>query len=76
MNEFFFVYLQKKYKMEKKLRRSRNNQMIAGVCAGIAEYFNIDVTIVRVAYVLLSVLSVGFPGIIVYIILMLVMPLD
>ncbi len=62
--------------MEKKLRRSRNNQMIAGVCAGIAEYLNVDVTIVRVAYVLLSVLSVGFPGIIVYIILMLIMPLD
>jgi phage shock protein C len=50
--------------------------MIAGVCAGIAEYLNVDVTIVRVAYVLLSVLSVGFPGIIVYIILMLIMPLD
>ncbi len=62
--------------MEKKLRRSRNNQMIAGVCAGIAEYLNVDVTIVRVAYVLLSVLSVGFPGIIVYIILMFIMPLD
>jgi phage shock protein C len=62
--------------MEKKLRRSRSNQMIAGVCAGLAEYLNIDVTIVRVAYVLLSVFSAGFPGLIVYIILMLVMPLD
>ncbi len=61
--------------MEKKLRRSKN-QMISGVCGGIAEYFNIDPTIVRVAYVLLSVLSAGFPGIIVYIILMLIMPVE
>ena len=61
--------------MEKKLRRSKN-QMISGVCAGIAEYFNVDPTIIRIAYVLLSVLSVGFPGIIVYNILMLIMPVE
>ncbi len=61
--------------MEKKLRRSRN-QMIAGVCAGIADYFNLDPTIVRVVYVLLSVISVGFPGVLLYIILMLIMPLE
>lgn len=59
--------------MQRKLRRS-SNQMIAGVCAGIAEYFNTDPTLVRVAYVLLSILSVGFPGLLVYIILWLVMP--
>lgn len=61
--------------MEKKLRRSRN-QMIAGVCGGIAEYFNLDPTIVRVVYVLLSIISVGFPGILLYIILLLIMPLE
>ncbi len=61
--------------MEKKLRRSRNS-MIAGVCAGIAEYFNLDPTLIRVAYVILSVISAGFPGILVYIILMLVMPIE
>jgi len=61
--------------MEKKLLRSRN-QMIAGVCAGLANYFNFDPTLVRVGYVLLSVLSVGFPGILVYIILWLVMPME
>jgi len=61
--------------MDKKLHRSRN-QMIAGVCAGLADYFNLDPTIVRVSYVLLSVLSVGFPGILVYIILLFVMPLE
>lgn len=59
--------------MEKKLRRS-HNQMIAGVCAGIAEYFDMDPTLVRVLYVLLSILSAGFPGTLLYIILWFVMP--
>jgi phage shock protein C len=48
--------------------------MIAGVCGGIAEYFAWDPTLVRVGYVALSLASVGFPGIIVYIILALIMP--
>jgi len=56
------------------LRRSRRHRMIAGVCGGLAEYFGLDVTIVRVAYVLISILSVAFPGILAYIILMFVMP--
>lgn len=59
--------------MEKKLRRSKD-QMIAGVCAGIAEYTGLDVTLVRVGYVLLSILSAGFPGTLLYVILWLVMP--
>lgn len=69
----FFCYFAKKIFMEKKLRRSYN-KMIAGVCAGIAEYFALDPTVVRIAYVLLSIFSVAFPGIILYIILMLIMP--
>jgi phage shock protein C len=59
--------------MHRKLHRSRN-QMIAGVCAGIAEYFDIDPTLVRIIYVLLSIFSAGFPGLLVYIILWIVMP--
>ncbi|RZT93448.1 phage shock protein C (PspC) family protein [Ancylomarina subtilis] len=59
--------------MKKKLKRS-SNKMVAGVCAGIAEYFGLDITIVRVVYVLLSIFSVGFPGLIVYLVLMFVMP--
>jgi len=59
--------------MHKKLHRSRN-QMIAGVCAGIADYFNIDPTLVRIIYVLLSIFSAGFPGLLLYIILWIVMP--
>ena len=57
----------------RRLTRSRN-KIIAGVCAGIAEYFDLDPTVVRVAYVLISVISVAFPGILAYIILMFVMP--
>jgi phage shock protein PspC (stress-responsive transcriptional regulator) len=55
------------------LKRS-NNKMIAGVCSGIAEWIGWDVTVVRIGYVLLSVLSAAFPGILVYIILWFVMP--
>ena len=47
--------------------------MIAGVCAGLAEYFGFDTTLVRVAYALLTVFTAFF-GVIVYLILMIVMP--
>lgn len=62
-----------KYNMQRKLTRS-NNQMIAGVCAGIAEYLGWDTTLVRVLYAVLSVFSAGFPGLLLYIILWIVMP--
>ena len=55
------------------LTRSRD-KMIAGVCAGIAEYFGWDVTLFRVAFVLGSIFSVAFPGIIVYLVCWIVMP--
>jgi phage shock protein C len=58
----------------KKLTRSRKERMIAGVCGGLAEYFNMDPTLVRIVYVLVSVLSIAFPGILVYIVLWLVIP--
>jgi len=54
--------------------RSPDHAMIGGVCAGIAEYFGWSVTGTRVAYVLLSVLSAAFPGILVYVILWLLLP--
>lgn len=59
--------------MEEKKRLTRsNNGMIGGVCAGLAEYLNLDPTIVRIVWVLM-VLFVGF-GILLYVILWLVMP--
>ena len=48
--------------------------MIAGVCGGIAEYFDVSPTLVRILYVLISVASVAFPGILVYLVLWLVIP--
>jgi len=48
--------------------------MIAGVCAGLAHHFGLDVTLVRVLYVLVSILSVAFPGILVYFVLWIVIP--
>lgn len=59
--------------MNKRLTKS-SDRMVAGVCSGIAEYFDIDPTLVRVGYAVLSVFSVTFPGILLYIILCFVMP--
>lgn len=58
--------------MNKRLYRSKDNRMIAGVCGGIAEYFDIDPTIVRIAAAILTL--AGFSGIIIYIILAIVVP--
>jgi len=57
----------------KQLRRS-HNKMIAGVCAGIAEYLDFDPSLVRIGYVLVSIFSAAFPGIIIYIILWIIIP--
>lgn len=59
--------------MEKKLTKSSNKQL-AGVCTGIAEYFGWEVTLTRILYVVLSIFTGSFPGIILYIILMVIMP--
>ena len=56
------------------LHRSRKHKMIAGVCGGISEWLGWDPTVVRILYVLVSVLSVAFPGILVYVILWFLMP--
>lgn len=56
------------------LRRSRANRMIAGVIGGLAEYFQLDATLLRVLYVIVSIVSAAFPGIIVYLVLWLVIP--
>jgi phage shock protein PspC (stress-responsive transcriptional regulator) len=56
------------------LLRSRHNKIIAGVCGGIAKSLGWNPTTVRILYVLVSIVSVAFPGILVYIILWVVMP--
>lgn len=56
------------------LHRSRDHKIIAGVCGGLADWLGWPPTMVRIAYVLLSILSAGFPGILAYIVLWIVMP--
>ena len=56
------------------LRRTLANREIAGVCGGLGEYFEIDPTAVRVAYVLLSIFSAAFPGILIYLLLWFLIP--
>lgn len=56
------------------LRRSRHHRMIAGVVGGLAEYFGMDVTLARILYVLISIFSAAFPGILVYIICWILIP--
>lgn len=62
------------YPPQRRLTRSKTHKMIAGVCGGIAEYLDVDPTVVRVLYVMFSILSAAFPGLLAYIILMFVMP--
>ena len=56
------------------LYRSQRHKILGGVCGGIAEWLGWDPTMVRVLYVLGSILSVAFPGTIVYIVLWIVVP--
>ena len=56
------------------LRRSRKHRLVAGVCGGFADWLGWNVTLVRVLYVVVSILSAAFPGILAYIILWILMP--
>jgi phage shock protein PspC (stress-responsive transcriptional regulator) len=56
------------------LQRSRDQRVIAGVCGGIAEWLGWNVTVVRLLYVIVSIASVAFPGILVYVLLWILMP--
>ncbi|HUR93553.1 MAG TPA: PspC domain-containing protein [Gemmatimonadales bacterium] len=56
------------------LRRSKTNRQIAGVVGGLADYFGIDATLLRVIYVVGSIVSAAFPGLLVYVLLWLLIP--
>jgi phage shock protein C len=56
------------------LRRSSTNRLIAGVVGGLAEYFRVDPTLLRVIYVVGSIVSAAFPGLLVYVLLWLLIP--
>lgn len=58
--------------MEKKLYRNETNKMLGGVCSGLADYLDIDVTIVRVVFILMALF--GLSGVLIYIIMWIVVP--
>lgn len=58
--------------MKKRLRRSNENKVIAGVCGGIAEYFDMDPTLIRLAWILFCAL--GGSGVLAYIIAAIIIP--
>ena len=58
------------------LHRSRRSRVLGGVCGGLAKWLGWSPTVVRIAYVAVSVCSAAFPGMLVYVILWLVMPLE
>ncbi|HLS53809.1 MAG TPA: PspC domain-containing protein [Tissierellaceae bacterium] len=60
--------------MAKKLYRSREDRMLAGVCGGIGEYFNIDPTIIRLIWAILSIPTAFFGGVVLYIIAAVIIP--
>ncbi len=60
--------------MAKKLYRSSKQRMVAGICGGLAEYFDMDVNIMRLLFVAVSLLSVLFPMVIFYIIAWIIVP--
>ena len=59
---------------EKRMTRVEEGRMIAGVCAGLGRYLGLDVTIVRIIFVLLGLFAAG--GVLLYLILWLIMPME
>ena len=57
----------------KKLYRSEQNRMVAGVCGGLGDHFNIDVSLIRIIWAVLTILGVGSP-ILIYLIMAFVVP--
>lgn len=58
----------------KQMFRSRDNRIIAGVCAGIAEYADLDPTLVRLLWAGLTIVTMGLPGVLIYLIAWIIMP--
>ena len=56
----------------RKLYRSRSNRQVAGVCGGLAQYFNLDATLIRILFVVLAVL--GGSGLVIYLAMWIIVP--
>ena len=62
--------------MSKRLTRPKENRMIAGVCAGLAEYMNLDVSVVRLLFVVIMLVTAVFPMGLFYLIAWIIIPED
>lgn len=62
--------------MAKKLHRSQTQKMIGGVCGGVAEYFDIDVNLVRLLFVALWLMTALLPMLIFYIVAWIIVPIE
>ena len=60
--------------MKKKLYRSNTDKMLCGVLGGLAEYLNVDSTLIRILYAALCVFCAQFPGLVLYIICAIIIP--
>lgn len=60
--------------MKKRLTLSETDKKISGVCGGLAEYFDLDPALVRIAYAALTIFSAGFPGVLLYIVMAFAIP--
>ena len=60
----------------KRLTRSRNDRMLAGVCGGIADYLIVDPTVVRLVFALATFFTVVFPGVLIYLVMWIIVPKD
>ncbi|MBX9189964.1 PspC domain-containing protein [Bacteroides sp. K03] len=58
---------------ERKLTRSRSDRMLAGVCGGLAQFFGLDTSLVRIAYAILTIFT-AFAGVPVYILMWIIIP--
>lgn len=62
--------------MHKKLYRSREHRLLMGLCGGVGKYFDVDPNLVRLAYAVVTVLTGVFPGVIAYILGVLIVPVE
>jgi phage shock protein C len=61
---------------DRHLRRSSSDRILGGVLGGVAKHFGWDPVLLRVIYVVVTILSVAFPGILIYLAAWIIMPLD
>ncbi len=62
--------------MEKKLFRSQTRKMLGGVCAGLGDYFDIDVTLVRLIFVAITLVTAIIPMMIFYLVAWIIIPVE